>query len=224
MGELPLALALGLPEKSAMRLAALILAGGRSSRMGRAKESLPLAGDTLLGHCCRQVGTACAPVLVMARSAEQALPPLPAGVERLADATPDPGPLPALLQAIDHLRARNGLTDDDAVLMTGCDMPFWTTAIVRGLAAALGDSDLIMPRADGVPQALAAIYRVRLRPAIVAAIAAGERAPKALLRLPGCRELDELAARSLDPELRFLRNINTPADYDAALTQQRRLH
>lgn len=221
MAEPPLAQRPGLPEKIAMRLGAVILAGGRSSRMGQPKEALPFAGDTLLGHCCRQLAASCAPVLVLARNAAQTLPPLPAAVERLADTEPDPGPLRALLQAMDHLATHHGFAAGDAVLLTGCDMPFWSPAAIDGLRRALGDDDLVMPRHNGALQALAALYRLRLRPAIAALLAAGQRAPKALLPGDKRRELDEISLRQLDPDLLFLRNINTPADYDAALAWQR---
>ena len=63
-----------MPDKESMRLGALILAGGRSRRMGRPKESLPLGDTTMLGWQCRTLLACAAPVVVIGRGAGQQLP------------------------------------------------------------------------------------------------------------------------------------------------------
>ena len=59
-----------------MILGSIILAGGRSRRMGRPKESLPFAGSTLLGHTVDVLLDCTFPVVVVARDQEQELPPI----------------------------------------------------------------------------------------------------------------------------------------------------
>jgi molybdenum cofactor guanylyltransferase len=211
-----LAIGRGMPDKFGMRLGALILAGGRSLRMGRPKEFLPFGCETMLGRAARLLAAACQPVLVVARDADQPLPPLPATCERLADERPDAGPLAGLVLGMQRLRHQHGFDDDDAVLLTGCDLPWLSAAAVHWLLQRLGDADLVMPQAAGTLHPLAAIYRLRTLAAARAAADAGAGTPRALLATSRATILDEPALRAFDPDLRFLTNINTPAEHAAA--------
>lgn len=206
-----------MPDKFGMRLGALILAGGRSVRMGRPKEFLPFGGETMLGRAARLLAAACQPVLVLARDADQPLPPLPATCARLADERPDAGPLAGLALGLQRLRQHHGFEADDALLLTGCDLPWLDAAAVRWLLQRLGAADLVMPRAAGTLHPLAAIYRLRLTGAVDAALAAGGGTPRALLATSRVTIVDERELRTFDPELRLLANVNTPAEHAAAL-------
>ncbi len=200
-----------------MRLGALILAGGRSVRMGRPKEFLPFGDETMLGRVARQLTAACQPVLVLARDAEQVLPPLPASCSRLADERPDAGPLAGLAIGLRELQERHGFGDDDALLLTGCDLPWLSTAAVGWLLQRLGAADLVMPRAAGTLHPLAAIYRLRTATAVQSALSTGAGTPRALLATCRAAVVDEPELRTFDHELRFLANVNTPAEHSAAL-------
>ena len=115
-----------MPDKEAMRLGGLILAGGRSRRMGRAKESLPIGDTTLLGWQCRTLAACTDPVVVVRRDDGQALPDVPESVDVTADDAPGIGPLCGLAAGLARLRDRHGFGDRDAAFVTGCDLPFVT--------------------------------------------------------------------------------------------------
>lgn len=199
-----------------MRLGGLILAGGRSRRMGRPKESLPFADTTLLGWQCRALASCTAPVVVVARDRRQALPGLPAGTDVVADKEPDLGPLAGIAVGLARLRDAHGFATADAAFVTGCDLPWLNAAAVRWLADRLGDASVVMPRARGVLQPLAAIYRLRLLPHVDALLAAGERTPRTLANADGAIVLDEFELRAFDPTLRWLDDVDDAADYLAA--------
>ena len=184
--------------------------------MGRPKEFLPFAGEPMLARSCRQLAAACQPVLVLARDHTQPLPPLPATCTRLADERPEAGPLAGLVLGLDRLQREHGFGDDDAVLLTGCDLPWLDAAAVRWLWQRLGDADLVLPEAGGTQHPLAAIYRLRLLPAARAALASGAATPRALLGACRAQILGEPVLRGFDPELRLLTNLNTPAEHAAA--------
>ncbi|MCK5945487.1 MAG: molybdenum cofactor guanylyltransferase [Planctomycetes bacterium] len=185
--------------------------------MGRAKESLPIGDTTMLGWQCRTLLACAAPVVVVGRDRGQELPPLPADVDIALDEMPGEGPLAAIAAGLRRLRDRHGFDDDDAAITVGCDQPFLTAAIVRGLAAHVGDADVLMPRENGKLQPLTAVYRIRILAAADRLLGAGARRPRELADEAHGRivEADEL--RHLDPELRFLRNLNHPDDYRDAL-------
>src|SRR5688572_28406934 len=116
----PLAGIRRMPDKVAMRLCAIILAGGRSTRMGRAKDSLPFHGNTLLGRVAATLAACAAPVVVVARDPAQTLPPLPAGCELVCDERQEQGSLAGLAAGLRHVQSRA-----DAALLAACDQPFW---------------------------------------------------------------------------------------------------
>ena len=67
-------------------LSAIVLCGGRSSRMGRSKALLPFGPETMLQRTVRIVRAAVAGPIVVVAAADQSLPPLPADVAVVVDA------------------------------------------------------------------------------------------------------------------------------------------
>ena len=181
--------------------------------MGRPKASLPIAGSTLLGRAVDMLIGCTNPVLIVARSDHDALPPLPIESERAFDLEPDQGPLSGIR---DGLRWHAARKECDAVLVMGCDMPFLGSAAVGWLASQLGDADLAVPAPGGVAQPLAAVYSLRTLPAVEKLLREGERAPKALIDRVKTRILTEADVRAFDPSCAFLRSIDTPEQYEAA--------
>ncbi|MBL8727407.1 MAG: molybdenum cofactor guanylyltransferase [Planctomycetes bacterium] len=185
--------------------------------MGRPKESLPLHGDTVFGRTVAGLGSCADPLLVIARDADQRLPPLPAGATRIHDERTGIGPLAALVTGLRWLAEHAGFAPTDAAFVTACDQPFLTADAVRWLADRIGGHDLVMPRAGARLQPLCAIYRLSVLPFAERLLATGTMTPRSLAAADGARVLEEDEVRAFDPSLRFLRNINTPEDYRRAL-------
>ena len=200
-------------------LAGVVLCGGRSARMGTPKAWLDFGGETLLERTVRVVATAAAPVIVVA-APEQELPPLPAGVAVVRDPVAGRGPLQGLAAglaaAADHA---------PAAFVSATDAPFLQAALIRRLAALRGDHDIVVPRQGGHLHALSAVYAVSARVAVAALLAEGTLRLSSVLDRARTLFADEallLAGAELalvDPELRSLRNVNTPAEYAAALAE-----
>jgi molybdopterin-guanine dinucleotide biosynthesis protein A len=197
-----------------MQLGSVVLAGGRSRRMGRPKESLPIAGNTLLGLAVERLLLTTHPVLVLARDRQQELPPLPVECEIAFDDDPGQGPMKALRTA---LRLQTGHCD--AVLVLGCDYPFFDEGAIGWLANQLGTHDAVVPHAGGRLQPLCAIYRTTLLPRVEALVREGVETIRTVAEEPRVRVLDEAALRTFDPGLRFLRNVNDKAAYEAAVAE-----
>jgi molybdopterin-guanine dinucleotide biosynthesis protein A len=105
----------------------------------------------------------------------------------------------------------------DAAYVSSCDVPFLHAAFVARIIAELDDYDLVMPRDGKYHHPLAAVYRTRLAGRIRALIAADRLSPSSLLEESGARGIDVADLRAADPSLQSLRNINTRAEYEAAL-------
>ena len=189
-----------MPDKLRMRVAGLILAGGRGRRMGRAKESLPFGGVTLLAWQCKTLLAATDTVLVVARDPQQTLPTISERVVLTYDGTIDQGPLRAMHSGLAHLRDECGFTDEDAAFVTGCDQPFLTTDVVSGLLTQLGPHDALMPRSQDKLQPLTAIYRLRTQTVTEQLLQAGVRTPRSIAEHCDTRIVEEHALRAIDPE------------------------
>ncbi|MEI9814595.1 MAG: molybdenum cofactor guanylyltransferase [Acidobacteriota bacterium] len=134
-------------------MAGYVLAGGRSSRMGRDKAQLPWNGGTLLDHVVDTVKTALGDVTRIG-----------AGYD-LPDILPDHGPLGGLWSALAH-------THCNWVLITACDMPNLTPEFLRDLAhaASASPAGAVVPDINGRLHPLCAAYHCRLLPAAEAAV------------------------------------------------------
>jgi molybdopterin-guanine dinucleotide biosynthesis protein A len=195
---------------------AIVLAGGRSTRMGRDKASLPFRGETLLARVLRAVRPEVSEVVVVARP-RQALPDLPRLpdlVVRVAhDETPDLGPLGGLVAGLRALEA-------PVAYASSCDVPALSPAFVRAVLDAMGEADVAMAEAQGRLHPLAAAYRRSVLPHVEALLSAGRRRPVDLLeRVPHVR-IPEAVLRAVDPDLASLDNVNTPEAYEAALRRR----
>jgi len=202
-----------------MRLGSIILAGGKSDRMGRPKASLPFGDNTLLGRTVATLLSCTYPVVVVARDArqvEEELPPVPVEADIIHDAEEHrgSGPLAGLLMGLGHVNDKCA-----AAFLTGCDVPFLTPAAVEWLAEQLGDHDLVMPEVSGVLQPLCGIYRTSIELAVRKLLASDDRSLHGLTGSTKARVLTEAEVSAFDPSLRFLRGVNSPEEYQAALRE-----
>jgi molybdenum cofactor guanylyltransferase len=199
------------------RWAGIVLAGGRSTRMGTPKAALEWHGSTLLrrvtGVLARVVD---GPVLVV-RAPGQPLPALPGQIEVAEDPGEGLGPLQGLAVGLAGVADRAGVA-----FVCSTDLPFLHPAFVRRVLRAVEPADVGLPVARGYPQPLAAGYRTAL--ADVAQKLVADRRLRPAFLFEECRvtRLDEAALRAdpvlaaLDPELESVVNVNEPADYAAA--------
>ena len=198
--------------------AGIVLAGGRSSRMGSSKAALAWHGSTLLRRVTGIVGRVVSGPVVVVRAVGQQLPSLAAGVEVVDDELEGRGPLQGLAAGLAALEGRA-----EAAYVSSTDVPLVHPAFVHAVVAALDDEvDVALPVVHGYPQPLSAAYRVALRPLVEELLAEDRLRPAFLFERCRVRRLDDaalLADRRLaaaDPELASVLNLNEPADVEAA--------
>ena len=206
-----------------MRAAGLVLAGGRSSRMGVPKAALEWHGSTLLRRTCGVLQRAGLQPVLVVRAPGQELPPLPADVEVVDDPREGLGPLQGMAVGLTALADRA-----DVAFVCSTDLPFLHSELVRRVLRPFdqpvdGEAlDVVLPVARGYPQPLTAAYRTRLAPVVAALVAADRLRPAfifedaTVLRLDDDALLADPTLRAADPTLESLVNVNERADYDAA--------
>ncbi len=190
-----------LRSPSGTALAAVLLTGGASRRMGRDKATMPHPGDprlTMVEGTVAVLTRRCAPVFVVAAPG-QALPPLNAQVIR--DEVRSVGPLAATGRGL-RAAAAAGL---DRAFVSAVDMPYLSEELIDHLARHRS-ADVVLPW-DGRDHYLAGIYRTGLADHIDELLAAGRRSMRGLTD-------SVLTQRVAVTERRALTNFNGPADLD----------
>jgi len=184
--------------------AGIVLAGGRSRRMGAPKASLDWHGSTLLHRVCGLVARGTGGPVVVVRAPGQELPPLPDGVRVVEDARPGRGPLEGVLAGLQA-------TDADVAFVAAVDLPLLHPEFVAAVCRAGADADIAVPHAGGSEHPFAAAYRPALAPLLAELVETDRIEPAELFARSATRVLEAL------PHLESLRDVNERAEYDAAL-------
>jgi molybdopterin-guanine dinucleotide biosynthesis protein A len=192
---------------SVRQIAAFILAGGESSRMGRDKGLLELGGVPLILQTARLVeGVAGQAAVIGNAEAYKSL-----GLRLIGDDWPGAGPLGGIATA---LRA----SDAPWSLVVACDLPYLTRSwleylIARALAS---KADAVLPMNALGAEPLCAIYHKRCEPAIRKALESGTRKVTDGLKDVRIETIAPAEWKAFDSEGLLFKNMNSPEDYEEA--------
>jgi molybdenum cofactor guanylyltransferase len=198
--------------------AAIVLAGGKSSRMGSPKAALEWHGSTLLRRVTGIVARTVDGPVVVVSAPRQTLPALEASIEVVADEREGRGPLQGLAAGLAAIGDRA-----EVAYVSSTDVPLLHPAFVRRVVSALGDQiDVVLPEVGGYRQPLSAAYRASLLSTVEELIAADRMRPAFLFERSRVLHLGEAellrngALARLDPALASVSNLNEPSDYQRA--------
>jgi len=193
-----------LPTEVAWRAA--ILAGGRSSRMGREKALIPINGVPLIARTAAVLRYLFRDIVVVTTNPEVAEA---AGCSAVLDVYPGFGPLGGIHAALRGDRA--------PCLVVACDLPFLNPPFLDFLCTQWNGHDAVVPRSAHGLEPLQAIYGgacAEIFERHLTQAASGTRLPslRDILAETRLLEVSEEQARGFDPELRMFENWNTPGD------------
>jgi molybdopterin-guanine dinucleotide biosynthesis protein A len=198
---------LSLSNASPEHTGGIVLCGGRSSRMGRAKHLLPFGEQTMLQVVVETLRSVVSPVVVV-RAEGQELPELLDDVLVAEDEEPHLGPLAGLCTGLTALAERC-----ESAFVASCDAPLLKREVIQYLIASRGDRDAAVVRDGTNFHVLAAVYSLRLLPPIRERLRDRRLRLRELIDASDDRIVDAHDIRRLDPELHSFRNANTPDEY-----------
>jgi molybdenum cofactor guanylyltransferase len=190
-------------------IAAYILAGGRSSRMGRDKAMLSPGGTPLLMRIAALLAPLTGPPIIVGPPTRYAA----LGYNVIPDDGASIGPLGGIATALRH-------SNQGWNLIVGCDMPFLTSRWLDYLIdrAVESNADAVIPQSAVGTEPLCAIYRKICITPLLAAIARGTRkVTDALTSLKIDTVIPE-QWKPFDESGHLFKNMNTPGDFDEANT------
>jgi molybdenum cofactor guanylyltransferase len=132
-----------------MNFSAVILAGGKSSRMGRDKAGLEIGGQTMLARQIDLVRAVGAGEVFISGRREQAY--AAPGCLRLSDNFANAGPLAGIESALQSCHT-------PLLLVLAVDMPMMTAELLRQIVASSTGTSGVVPRVAGHLEPLAAVY------------------------------------------------------------------
>jgi molybdopterin-guanine dinucleotide biosynthesis protein A len=180
----------------------IILCGGRSTRMGADKGSLPFGGESMLERVSRILRGITSDLLIVGRHDQSAA--------TVHDATEDEGPLSGIAAGL-------GASKSDLNFVVACDMPLINPAVLQRMLTTIGDADVCVAVNDGHASALCGVYRSRVAPAAQSLLDSGERRVMRLLDQVQTKRVDAAKFRDIDPGLSTFMSCDTPEAYRAAL-------
>jgi len=196
-----------------MTAGGIVLCGGRSTRMGVPKATLPFGPETMLQRVVRLLGTVVTPIVAVA-ARDQVLPSLPESVIITRDEREQKGPLEGLRAGLSALPV-----SIDIAYATSCDVPLLVPGFVERMIELVEGYDIAVMEIDGFPHPLSAVYRRNVLSHVEALLAQDRLRPVFLFDAFRTRRVRPEEMRAADPQLLTLRNLNTREDYLGALAE-----
>ena len=186
----------------------ILLAGGKSRRMGEDKRHLVVGEQTLLERSLAVLHSIFQEVLVVIA---QDSPPLGVDARVVRDLVPDCGSLGGLYSGL--MQATTPW-----VFVVACDMPFLNQAVIAQFTSRKATADIVMAKLDARLHPMHAAYGKQCLPVLEQMIRARqfkiqEMVSQSSLRVCYVTEADLL---TIDPSGRSFYNVNTLADLEAA--------
>ena len=195
----------------------IVLAGGRSRRLGRAKALEPFQGEPLIRRVIDRLSRITDDLVFVVNDHEQASA-LPISsrdtdltYEIVIDKYPDGGSLGGIYTG---LLAANS----QWAFVVACDMPFLNVELMRHMLSMRDGQDVVVPRTDGYPEPTHALYNKSCLPFIEKRLKRDDLKIARFFDEIRVRFLDEAEVRGLDGDLLSFFNVNTQDDLDRALT------
>ena len=193
------------------RVTGVILAGGRSSRMGMTdKALLPLAGKPLLAHVIARLAPQVADIVVSANGDLSRFAPF--GLPIVADSVAGyPGPLAGVLAGLEWAAVNRPAIG--SVVTVPTDTPFFPLDLVaRFLAVKRPHPTLLVARSESGVHPVVGLWPVEIAPDLAKALAQGMRKVGAWTKRQRTVEVSfpqvEIGGREADPFF----NVNRPED------------
>ena len=185
-----------------MNVTAVILCGGRSSRMGQDKATLLAGTETFLERAVRVAREVADNVIVVARASQQ----VPPDVRVVHDPVENLGPLAGIAAGL-------AASTTDLNIVIACDMPLIKPAVLQRLVESIGDHDACVAVVDGHASVLCGVYRSRVAPIAKQLLDGGERRVTALVDQIKTKRVDAALLRDIDPDLETFFSCDTPEAY-----------
>lgn len=185
----------------------IILAGGENRRMGADKAFLDIDGRPMIEHILALFADLFKKTIIVTNTPERYRS---YEAELVGDALAVRGPLTGIYSGLLW-------SGEEYNFIAACDMPFLNPRLIAYMGEVSRGHDAVVPRVNGLPEPLHAVYSKRTLSTIESHILSGERRIYRIFDRLDVRYLVDEEISRFDPDLRSFRNINTPEEYKEAV-------
>ncbi|MBE0478841.1 molybdenum cofactor guanylyltransferase, partial [Candidatus Aerophobetes bacterium] len=185
-------------------MTAIVLAGGKSRRIGENKAFLSIDGKYLIEIVIERLKSVFDHILIVT--------PEPAAFEFF-----DAKKVKIIKDVVLNKGALGGIytglvfSPDEYNFVCGCDMPFLNPHLLKFMLSRVDDVDALVPVIGGFMEPLHSIYSTRCAGYIKKHLHINDLKIKNFFPEVKCRYLPEEVVRKYDPHLRSFFNLNTSA-------------
>lgn len=187
-------------------MTSIVLAGGKSLRLGREKALEEIGGRSLIERVIERLSLLGNEIIVVTSSSDQ-LPDL--GVKRVIDSYPGKGNLVGIYSGLKEVASSHSL-------VVGCDMPFLNIDLLRYIMELSPGFDVVIPRVNEGVEPLHAVYSKNCLAPIEVYLREGRLKIFDLLPELKVRYVDNAEIERFDPRHLSFFNINSEADLERA--------
>jgi molybdopterin-guanine dinucleotide biosynthesis protein A len=190
-------------------MTSIILAGGKSSRLGQSKALQVIGGKSLIQWVVDRLASLSTEIIIATARGEAIPCSSPVRIKTVADIYPGKGPLAGI---------HSGLiaSSSSRAIVVGCDTPFLSVSLLEYMAQTLRDSDVALPRIGEIIEPLCAVYSKSCLAPIQELLEQDERQIRRLFSMVKVRYVEEGEINRFDPEHLSFFNINSQDDLDRA--------
>jgi molybdopterin-guanine dinucleotide biosynthesis protein A len=185
----------------------VILAGGKSTRIGKNKALLKLNKCTVIEHMLKEIKKVFSNVMIVANHPQDFRF---SGIQVIEDIIPEKGPLGGIYTGLVKSKTKY-------IFVFACDMPFVNIKLVKYMLGLKKRYDVLVPYISNRGyETLHAIYSTRCIKYIERMINREKLKVVDFYRDVDVRVIPEVVVRSYDKDLLCFFNINTARDYKMA--------
>jgi molybdenum cofactor guanylyltransferase len=190
-------------------MTSIILAGGKSSRLGRSKALQVIGGKSLIQWVVDRLGILSTEIIIVTAHGEAIPCSSTARIKTVADIYPGKGPLGGI---------HSGLIASSSpwAIVVSCDTPFLSVSLLEYMTQTLGDSDIALPKIGEMVEPLCAVYSKNCVAPIQELLEQDERRISELFSMVKVKYVEEDELNRFDPEHLSFFNINSQDDLDRA--------
>ena len=187
-------------------MTSIVLAGGKSIRLGREKALEKVKGQPLIQLVIDRLSSLGNDIMVVT-SQFNTLPAL--GVKQVADIYPDKGPLGGIYSGLMAAPCFYSL-------VVGCDMPLLNVALLRHIMELSPGFDVVIPRVNDNVEPLHAVYSKNCLATIEAALKRNRLQIQGFFHQVKVKYIEDAELKKFDKEHLSFFNINSESDLERA--------
>ena len=195
--------------QSDLTIGSIVLAGGKSSRLGTEKCKEVVAGKSLIEQVIDRLSLLSTEILIVTSQRQSRSYLIYSEAKTVTDLYPERGPLGGIHTGLMHSSCFHNLA-------VACDMPFLNRDLLHYMVCLSTDFDVVIPRIGDHVQSLHAVYSKNCIKPIEKVLEKGNLKVTAFYDSVRVRYVDKDELDRFDPEHMSFFNINTQADLDKA--------